>query len=251
MPRVDFIQVRNGTAAAWALASGQILGAGEIGAENDTGRTKSGDGVRTWAALPYADDATRALAVQVATRGVANGVATLGANSKVTPAQLATAVPNGLATLDATGKMPIGQLPAASAMAVAYATLTNDVAWDTGLQLLITAPAIIGDGVKAFKISAFIPWMDGMNPGEIAVLMVGRPGPVYPARQRRKAPPVEVAPPGGLLGTAANSFFGVDVPPVGSIVYTLTLSRAAGATGGPWVIANATDPAWLLIEQIS
>ena len=109
-PRVDLIQLRAGSAGAWTAASAEILAAGEIGAEKDTGRIKSGDGVRTWATLPYVDDLTRSLYVPNTARGTANGVATLGANSKISPAHLLNGVANGQATLDGNGKVPSSQI---------------------------------------------------------------------------------------------------------------------------------------------
>lgn len=44
--------LRRATAAAWT-SSNEILGAGEVGLETDTGRTKVGDGTTGWNALNY------------------------------------------------------------------------------------------------------------------------------------------------------------------------------------------------------
>lgn len=52
MPRNDLIELRHGTAAAWATAN-PVLAAGEPGAETDTGKVKVGDGTTAYAALPY------------------------------------------------------------------------------------------------------------------------------------------------------------------------------------------------------
>ena len=49
----NVIQLRRGTAAAWAAAN-TVLAAGEMGTETDTGRFKIGDGTTGWNALPYA-----------------------------------------------------------------------------------------------------------------------------------------------------------------------------------------------------
>jgi hypothetical protein len=46
------IQLRRGTAAEWTAAN-PVLAAGEPGTEVDTGKFKTGDGVKTWTALPY------------------------------------------------------------------------------------------------------------------------------------------------------------------------------------------------------
>jgi hypothetical protein len=47
------IQIRYGTAAAWASADPTLL-AGEMGVESDTGQSKVGDGATAWTALDYA-----------------------------------------------------------------------------------------------------------------------------------------------------------------------------------------------------
>lgn len=46
------IQVRRGTLAQWGLVN-PVLSQGEPGFEYDTGKIKVGDGVNTWANLPY------------------------------------------------------------------------------------------------------------------------------------------------------------------------------------------------------
>lgn len=48
------IQLRHDTAANWAANSTVVLLAGELGFETDTNKFKIGDGVKTWAELPYA-----------------------------------------------------------------------------------------------------------------------------------------------------------------------------------------------------
>lgn len=53
------IQFRRGVAADWALAN-PVLGLGEAGVETDTTLLKIGNGVNTWAQLPYIElDSTR------------------------------------------------------------------------------------------------------------------------------------------------------------------------------------------------
>lgn len=55
MPVQNRIQVRRGTAAAGANQwTNQVLYAGEVGYETDTGRFKIGDGVTAWGSLEYA-----------------------------------------------------------------------------------------------------------------------------------------------------------------------------------------------------
>lgn len=55
MPVLNRIQVRRGTLAAgdnqW---TNQVLYAGELGYESDTGKFKIGDGITAWSSLPYA-----------------------------------------------------------------------------------------------------------------------------------------------------------------------------------------------------
>jgi hypothetical protein len=52
MPAQTVIKLRRGTASQWATAN-PVLGAGEIGLETNTNRTKYGDGSTAWSALPY------------------------------------------------------------------------------------------------------------------------------------------------------------------------------------------------------
>jgi hypothetical protein len=52
MPRVNLIQLRGGTAAAWTSAN-PVLGLNEPGIETDTRKTKYGDGVTAWNSLAY------------------------------------------------------------------------------------------------------------------------------------------------------------------------------------------------------
>lgn len=55
MPVLNRIQLRRGTAAAGANQwTNQILYAGEVGYESDTGKIKIGDGITEWSSLPYA-----------------------------------------------------------------------------------------------------------------------------------------------------------------------------------------------------
>lgn len=67
MPRVDLIQLRGGTAAAWT-STNPILAPREEGIETDTGRRKVGDGVTPWVGLDY-NGASADLAVHNAAAG--------------------------------------------------------------------------------------------------------------------------------------------------------------------------------------
>jgi Tfp pilus assembly major pilin PilA len=51
MPAQNRIQLRRGTASSWTT---EILSAGEVGFETDTGKFKIGDGLTTWSSLGYA-----------------------------------------------------------------------------------------------------------------------------------------------------------------------------------------------------
>jgi len=102
------IQIRRGTAAQWTSAN-PTLAAGEMGVESDTRKTKIGTGSTAWTSLAYANvvpsDLTNTLSdyLEVADRGVANGVASLDASGQVPINQLGNvidAAPGVLNTLN-------------------------------------------------------------------------------------------------------------------------------------------------------
>lgn len=102
------IQIRRGTAAQWTSAN-PTLAAGEMGVESDTRKTKIGTGSTAWTSLAYANvvpsDLTNTLGdyLEVADRGVANGVASLDAAGQVPINQLGNvidAAPGVLNTLN-------------------------------------------------------------------------------------------------------------------------------------------------------
>jgi hypothetical protein len=64
MARVNLIQLRGGTAAAWTSAN-PVLELREPGVETDTRRFKFGDGVTAWNSLPYASANSHFLGVYV------------------------------------------------------------------------------------------------------------------------------------------------------------------------------------------
>lgn len=74
MPLVR-IQIRRDTAANWTAAN-PVLAAGEPAVESDTGKTKVGDGIRNWAALPYESESGLSSAVPAAVGTAAAGTAT-------------------------------------------------------------------------------------------------------------------------------------------------------------------------------
>jgi hypothetical protein len=51
MPALNTIQLRRGSSSEWST---QVLAAGEIGYESNTGKFKIGDGITTWNSLAYA-----------------------------------------------------------------------------------------------------------------------------------------------------------------------------------------------------
>jgi hypothetical protein len=99
------IQIRRGTAAQWTAAN-PTLAAGEMGVESDTRKTKIGTGSTAWTALAYANvvpsDLTNTLSdyLEVADRGVANGVASLDAQGQVPINQLGNVIDAAPGVLD-------------------------------------------------------------------------------------------------------------------------------------------------------
>jgi hypothetical protein len=99
------IQIRRGTAAQWTSAN-PTLAAGEMGVESDTRKTKIGTGSTAWTALAYANvvpsDLSNTLSdyLEVADRGVANGVASLDAQGQVPINQLGNVIDAAPGVLD-------------------------------------------------------------------------------------------------------------------------------------------------------
>jgi len=79
MPLVR-IQIRRDTAANWT-ASNPVLAAGEPAIETDTGKTKTGDGIRNWSALPYGIESGLSSANTGAVGSNAAGTAVLAARA--------------------------------------------------------------------------------------------------------------------------------------------------------------------------
>lgn len=99
------IQTRRGTAAQWTSAN-PTLAAGEMGVESDTRKIKIGTGSTAWTSLAYANvvpsDLTNTLGdyLEVADRGVANGVASLDAQGQVPINQLGNVIDAAPGVLD-------------------------------------------------------------------------------------------------------------------------------------------------------
>jgi len=86
------MQQRRGTSSQWTAAN-PVMASGEIGFETDTNKLKIGDGVNIWANLSYFIDETNLSAslgdyVELASIGVADGVASLDVNGFVPANQL-------------------------------------------------------------------------------------------------------------------------------------------------------------------
>jgi len=79
MPLVR-IQIRRDTAANWTSAN-PVLAAGEPAIETDTGKTKTGDGIRNWSALPYEIESGLSSATTAAIGASAAGTAVLAARA--------------------------------------------------------------------------------------------------------------------------------------------------------------------------
>jgi hypothetical protein len=118
------MQQRRGTAEQWTLAN-PILAEGEFGWESDTNSFKIGDGVNSWANLEYFQDDTALSGslsdyVEVASLGVADGVATLDSTGNVPANQLANA------TVDLTGLATEAYADQAEADAITAANSYTD-----------------------------------------------------------------------------------------------------------------------------
>lgn len=103
MPLVR-IQVRRDTAANWTAAN-SVLAAGEPAVETDTGKTKTGDGIRNWNSLPY--DIESGLSN---TTPAAVGTAAVGTATTAARADHAHALPSVItaATVTTSGNVTIG-----------------------------------------------------------------------------------------------------------------------------------------------
>jgi hypothetical protein len=103
MPLVR-IQIRRDTAANWT-ASNPVLAAGEPAVETDTGKTKTGDGIRNWTTLPYDIEPFLSGSTPAAVGTAASGTALTAAR-----ADHVHAMPTALsvATLATSGNATIG-----------------------------------------------------------------------------------------------------------------------------------------------
>jgi hypothetical protein len=115
------MQQRRGTAAQWTAAD-PVLAAGEMGFETDTNEFRIGDGVNVWSDLsPFKnlEDLGGSLDdyVLIASKGQANGVASLNAQGQVPVSQLGLVIDGAPAALDT-----LNEIAAALADDSSYAT---------------------------------------------------------------------------------------------------------------------------------
>lgn len=98
------IQIRRDTAANWTAAN-SVLAAGEPAVETDTGRRKTGDGIRNWNSLPY--DTESGLA---STTPAAIGTAAVGTSKTAARADHVHALPSTIAAtaITTTGNVTVG-----------------------------------------------------------------------------------------------------------------------------------------------
>lgn len=103
MPLVR-LQIRRDTAANWT-ATNPVLAAGEPAVESDTGKTKTGDGIRNWVTLPYESEAGLSSAVPSPV-----GTAAAGTATSASRADHVHALPSAIscATITTSGNATVG-----------------------------------------------------------------------------------------------------------------------------------------------
>lgn len=251
MPRIDYVQIRQGLAATW-VSINPTLGLGEPGQESNTGKLKVGDGVQNWNNLNYVDTYSQMMTVPTSAKGAANGVATLGATSKITASQLSTGVANGLATLDAGGKVPAAQLPPVSGRAFWYQKGLSK-ALNSGPNFsvtLATSMSVTGDGVKAFKLTGFIDRMKGTVGGDRFMLRISRSGVILVSSiltDYQQNPLHSLTPELMEMPMLAA----VDTPPVGACTYTFELvPGGSGWNSGLGQVAPTATADFFMLEQV-
>ena len=166
------VPTRFETAANWA-SSTVILTNGEVGIETDTGYVKTGDGVRTWAALPKTDDQeTSAYRASRTSDETGTGAVVLATSPTIVTPTFTTPV-LGVATatsIVASGpisgglKGNLGAAPTvASATTIAPTTAVVLVSGTTTIET-ITAPAPIatlGGSITVIPTGVFLTGVTG------------------------------------------------------------------------------------------
>lgn len=139
-------QIRRDTAANWTAAN-LVLLAGEPAFETDTGKRKTGDGIRNWASLPYDTEAGLATTTPAALGTAAAGTAKLAAR-----ADHVHAIPSAIstATIVTTGNVTVGGNLAVTGTLTA-GTLAVPAASVTGLSEAVddrvSALVVAGTGI--------------------------------------------------------------------------------------------------------
>lgn len=128
MPLVR-IQIRRDTAANWTAAN-PVLASGEPAVETDTGKRKTGDGIRNWSSLPYDIEADLA-----STAPVTLGPAAAGTAKTAARADHVHPVPTSLSTgtITTSGNVTVGGNLAVTGTLTSGSTVV-DAANVTGLS---------------------------------------------------------------------------------------------------------------------
>ncbi len=136
--------------------------------------------------------------------------------------------------------LPVRAVSAQHTTAVGFYSAPGSGGVGTGL---LSAPSIVGDGVKSFKITANFGALTTNNPGDIynmtiedttlGIVLSTRTIPTY----------TYALVPGHCMTT-------VDVPAAGSHVYRLAGARTTGGGIGT-LTANASAPIEIIVEQIT
>ena len=146
MPLVR-IQIRRDTASNWT-SSNPVLAAGEPAMETDTGKQKTGDGVRNWQSLPYDIESGLASAAPAAIGSASAGTSSTAARSDHSHAIPATMSATNIA---ATGNVTVGgNLTVTGTLASGSTTVTagNVTGLSEAVDDRVAAFLVAGAGVS-------------------------------------------------------------------------------------------------------
>lgn len=231
-PVTSRIQHRRGTTAQW-VAANPILRAGEFGIEIAAGRLKIkvGDGVSVWVNTPYID----AFSIPIWDMDIPGGVALLGADGKIKPANLPSAVAQTLPPFSYTSGVVAGSFRNA-----------------TGT---LTSPAVTGDGVKRFRICGHFGRLVNVDAMTADIFTVSINQNVNgPFNKLVNQVFIALTDPMTIYNApATGASICYDVPPVGQITYSLVKGSHPlnGPTGDIADLASVSAPSWLSVEQVS
>jgi hypothetical protein len=180
------IQIRRGTAAQWTSAN-PTLAAGEMGVESDTRKTKIGTGSTAWTSLAYANvvpsDLTNTLGdyLEVADRGVANGVASLDAQGQVPINQLGNVIDAAPGVLDTLNELA--------------AAINDDASFVTTINTSIATKLALAGGTMTGAIAM----------GTNKITGLGTPTADYDASTKKYADDLQTQTVAGIAAHAAVS----------------------------------------------